>query len=60
LNRNPFIKSLAIFIASIPALGLTLWAFGALSFDGPGPLVAADEAPDFSSRIRAETFSKSP
>jgi len=40
LSRNPFIKALATFIAAIPALGLTLWAFGALSFDGPGTLLA--------------------
>ncbi len=41
LSRNPFIKALAISIAAIPAFGFSLWAFGALSFDGPGKVVSA-------------------
>jgi len=41
LNRNPIIKALAVALAAIPAFGLSLWAFGALSFDGPGTLLAA-------------------
>jgi len=35
-----FIKPFALALAILPALGLSLWSFGALSFDGPGALVA--------------------
>jgi hypothetical protein len=41
LSRKQFIRSFAVAIGTIPAFVLTLWAFGALSFDGPGTAVAA-------------------